>query len=393
MYVKRIIVIVLDGVGVGEAPDADIYGDVGSNSVANTARVLGGLNLPNLEKMGLGCVTEVIGVPCLSQTIGAYGKMQPQSAGKDTVSGHWALMGIHLPNPFPVYRDGFPSEIIDTFIKRSGVEGILGNKVASGTVIIQELGLKHMETGWPIVYTSADSVFQIAAHEKVIPIERLYELCEVAREILTGPHAVGRVIARPFLGDSPGSFWRTERRRDYPLEPHSKTMMDKLVEARKSVYTVGKIDDIFGGRGISKSNHTVNNQDSIHALLEFLGEDFEGLLFANLIEFDMIYGHRNDPRGYGQALEQFDQAIPEIRQRMKKTDVVIITSDHGIDPTTPSTDHSRENIPLLVFGDPVAEGINLGIRSTYCDVAATIAELFMLEPPETGNSFWNEVKR
>lgn len=391
MDYKRVIVIVLDGVGIGAAPDAELYGDVGSNSIANTARVLGGLHLPQMGALGLGCITNIEGVHCPSNVDGAYGRLQPQSAGKDTVSGHWALMGVHLSTPFPTFPDGFPLEIVEAFVKKTGVGGVLGNKAASGTEIIQEFGLEHINKGWPIIYTSADSVFQIAAHEETIPVPQLYVLCKQARNILSGEYAVGRVIARPFLGNEPGSFRRTDRRRDYPLYPDTPTILDKLVSSGMGVYSVGKIDDIFGGRGITQTNHTLDNEESVRGILKFLGEDFEGLLFANLIEFDMIYGHRNDPKGYGRALEAFDKYIPRIRQSMKPTDLAMIVSDHGVDPTTASTDHSREYVPLLVFGDSVKPNTDLGTRHTYCDVAATIAEVFSLEPPTTGNSFLREV--
>lgn len=390
MQLQRISVVVLDGVGVGEAPDAADYGDVGSNSVGNTARVLGGLHLPHLGKIGLGNITEVAGVPPRQDTSGAYGRCEPQSAGKDTISGHWEMMGICLRTPFPTYPNGFSEEVVSEFEERAGV-GTLGNYPASGTVIIKDLGLEHMATGKPIIYTSADSVFQIAAHEEIIPIEELYRLCEIAREILVGEHSVGRVIARPFLGQGPEDFWRTERRRDFPLRPESDTMLDKVCAAGKQVYSIGKIDDIFGHRGITKKNHTTNNQQTTQALLDALEEDFEGLVFANLIEFDMVYGHRNDPQGYYNALKDFDGAIPQINQRLRPTDMVIVTGDHGVDPTTESTDHSREYVPLLVFGPSVRGGVDLGIRGTLSDIAATIAEAFSLQPPELGKSFLSEV--
>ncbi|MBN2547575.1 MAG: phosphopentomutase [Anaerolineales bacterium] len=386
---QRIIVIVLDGVGAGEAPDAHAYGDEGSNSLANTARAIGGLKMPHMMELGLGYITPILGVPPVDSPKGAYGKMQPQSAGKDTISGHWELMGIHLPTPLPTYPEGFPPEVIEEFTRRTGLE-ILGNKPASGTEIIKELGVEHMRTGKPIVYTSADSVFQIAAHEEIIPIEQLYRLCQVSREMLTGPHAVGRVIARPFLGSAPENFWRTEHRRDFPLLPSSKTMLEKLVEAGYQVFSVGKIDDIFAHRGITHSNHTTNNHDSLLALQEALSEDFSGVLFANLIEFDMIFGHRNDPAGYAAALEKVDESVPEIQRRMKPSDIAMFVADHGVDPTTPSTDHSREYVPLLVFGPAVKSG-NLGTRETFADVAATIAEAFSLTPPLLGKSFLKEV--
>jgi len=392
MDIKRVVVIVLDGVGAGEAPDANIYGDVGSNSLANTARVVGGLKLPNMGKLGIGHITDILGVPPDDRPSGCYGKMQPRSAGKDTISGHWELMGIYLPTPLPTYPNGFPESIIQEFRRRTGKD-VLGNKPASGTEIIKELGLEHIRTGKPIVYTSADSVFQIAAHEQVIPIQEQYRMCEISRQILSGEHAVGRVIARPFLGETPDNFRRTERRKDYPLLPESDTMLDKIAGAGKTVYSIGKIDDIFGRRGITKGKHTVSNHDSTLALLDALNEDFEGILFANLIEFDMIFGHRNDARGYADALEAFDRAVPELQQRMRDTDITMVVADHGVDPTTPGTDHSRENIPLLVFGPQVTSNASLGVRKTFSDVAATIAELFSLRPPEFGASFVGELER
>jgi phosphopentomutase len=392
MNIKRVIVIVLDGVGAGEAPDAADYGDVGSNSLRNTANAVGGLKLPNMGKLGIGHITDILGVPPEKNPTGCYGKMQPQSAGKDTISGHWELMGVHLNSPLPTYPNGFPKSLLDEFTRRTGKE-VLGNKPASGTEIIMELGEEHLRTGKPIVYTSADSVFQIAANEAVIPIDELYKMCKISRELLQGEHAVGRVIARPFVGTSRADFKRTERRHDYPLMAPQATMLDKLVAAGKDVVSVGKIDDIFGNRGITRGNHTVYNKDGIAATLEFLPEEFEGMLFINLIEFDMIYGHRNDARGYANALEEFDRAIPEIQKRMRSTDITVVVADHGVDPTTPGTDHSREHIPLLVFGEQVTSGKSLGTRKTFSDVAATIREIFSIPPDAMpGESFCKDLK-
>lgn len=388
--INRVIVIVLDGVGAGEAPDAAAYGDVGSNSLGNVARVIGGLKTPNMYELGLGNITPIVGVPENPKTRGAFGKFQPKSAGKDTVIGHWEMMGVHLPVAFPTYPNGFPPAVLDPFRKATGRD-VLGNKPASGTEILVELGMEHMRTGKPIVYTSADSVFQIAAHEEVIPLEELYDMCQKARDILVGEHGVGRVIARPFLGDAPENFKRTHHRHDYPRLPEYPTMMEKLVAAGKEVYSVGKIDDIFANHGITKSNHVTSNVDSIKAMLEFMNEDFEGFLFVNLIEFDMIYGHRNDPRGYADALEQFDSYVPEIEKRLKPGDLVIVTGDHGVDPTTPGTDHSREYVPLLAFGPHIKHGVDLGIRGSLGDIAGTMAEIFSLEPQPIGESFLKEV--
>ena len=388
--IKRMIVIVLDGVGAGEAPDAAAYGDAGSNSLGNVARVIGGLNTPNMYELGLGNITDIEGVAKNPNAKGAFGRFQPRSAGKDTVIGHWEMMGVHLPVAFPTYPNGFPPAVLDPFTKAIGRD-VLGNKPSSGTEILVELGMEHMQTGKPIVYTSADSVFQIAAHEEVIPLPELYKMCETARDILQGEHGVGRVIARPFVGDSPENFKRTHHRKDYPRNPAYPTMMQKLVDAGKDVYSVGKIDDIFNHRGITKKNHVLTNIESLDVTLEMLEEDFEGLMFVNLIEFDMIYGHRNDPRGYADALEQFDAYIPEIKKRLKPADLVIITGDHGVDPTTPGTDHSREYVPLLAFGPNIKHGVDLGDRGSLGDIAGTLAEMFSLEPQPIGESFLKEI--
>ena len=389
MTIERILVIVLDGVGVGELPDADEYGDVGSNSIANTARAIGGLDLPNMQALGLGNLSDILGVPPRADTLGAYGKLADASKGKDSVTGHWELMGIHSPVAMPTYPEGFPPDVLEEFTRRTGY-GVLGNKPASGTEIIVELGEEHLKTGKLIVYTSADSVFQIAAHEGLVPIEELYRVCQIARDMLSGPHAVGRVIARPFEGEV-GAFKRTPRRHDYPLLPPRPTVMMKLVEAGFDVAAVGKIDDLFGNTGISLNKHRTNNRDSIQAMMEFLADEFKGLLLVNLIEYDMIYGHRNDPEGYAGALRDFDAALPALRAAMRPSDIAMIVADHGVDPTTPSTDHSREYIPLLVFGQPVKSGVDLGARSTFADVGATIAEVFGLEKTEIGVSFLSQI--
>lgn len=387
---RRVVVIVLDGVGVGAAPDAAQYGDAGVNSISNAAKAVGGLNAPNLAALGLGCITPIPGLPTSVAGPSAYGKLQPQSPGKDTVSGHWELMGIRLAKAFPTYPHGFPKEIVAEFTRQIGRD-VLGNKAASGTEIIQELGAEHVRTGKPILYTSADSVFQVAAHEQVIPVAELHRICRLARGILEGDHAVGRVIARPFLGTEAGGFRRTANRRDYPLAPESPTMMDRLKAAGKSVITVGKIDDIFAGQGFTRSCHTTDNKSSTAAIIELLQDDFEGLLFANLIEFDMIHGHRRDPRGYVAALEEFDRQLPAIRRRLRGEDFVIITADHGVDPTAPGSDHTREYVPLLVLGPGVKRAVNLGIRRSMSDVAATLAEVFGVEPLPVGESFLQEL--
>jgi phosphopentomutase len=343
-----------------------------------------------MEALGLGHITPIQGVSAISAASGAFGKMKPISAGKDSISGHWELMGVTLSSPFPTYPNGFPQEVLDEFTRRTGL-GVLGNKPASGTEIIKELGEEHVRTGKAIVYTSADSVFQIAAHEEVIPIERLYEICQISRDMLTGEHAVGRVIARPFLGENAETFYRTPRRHDYPLKPVTPTMMDKLIASGRDVIATGKIDDLFANQGISRSTHSAENEKSMLSTLEFMQEDFEGLLFANLVEFDMVYGHRNDAKGYAQALADFDRRLPDLQALMKPGDIGMIVADHGVDPTTPSTDHSREYIPLLVFGPGLRANVDLGVRATFADVAATLAEIFRLEPPLVGKSFLAEV--
>ena len=388
---KRITVIVLDGVGIGEAPDAADYGDVGANSIGNVAKALGGIDLPNMGKIGIGNLTDIKGVPPTREPQGGYGKMQPKSAGKDTISGHWEMMGIYLPEPSPTYPNGFPDQVMKAFEARIGLE-TLANRPASGTEIIKELGEEHVRTGKPIVYTSADSVFQIAAHEDVIPVEKLYEISKTARELLQGEHAVGRVIARPFVGTHAENFKRTDNRRDFSRTPESDTVLDKLFNAGFDVWSVGKIDDIFAHRGITRKNHTLGNEESLKSTIGLLEEPFQGLLFVNLIEFDMIYGHRNDPLGYFGALKAFDEAIPEIQKRLSEDDMVIVSADHGVDPTTESTDHSREFVPLLVFG-PRVRGVDLGIRQSFADVGATITENFKLQPPKIGTSFLSDLTR
>jgi len=388
--IERVIVIVLDGVGAGEAPDAAAYSDVGSNSLGNVAHAVGGLKLPNMYDLGLGNITSIENVPENLNANGAFGRFQPKSAGKDTVIGHWEMMGVYVPVAFPIYPNGFPPQVIDTFRKAIGHD-VLGNKPASGTEILKELGVEHVQTGKPIVYTSADSVFQIAAHEEVIPLAELYKMSEIARDVLQGKHSVGRVIARPFIGDKPENFKRTAHRKDYPRNPEYPTMMQKLVDAGKDVYSVGKIDDIFNNQGITKKNHVLTNKEGIEVTLDLLVHDFQGLMFVNLIEFDMIYGHRNDPRGYADALEQFDSYIPEILKRLKPNDLVIVTGDHGVDPTMPGTDHSREYVPLLAFGPNIKRGVNVGDRESLGDIAGTLAEIFSVEPQPIGKSLLNEI--
>jgi len=384
-FVNRAIVIVLDSVGVGELPDAADYGDSGSNTLAHVAEVVGGLYLPNLAEMGIGNIASIHGVGPVALASACYGKMAERSAGKDTTTGHWELMGIITEKPFPTYPHGFPPEIISEFEKRTGRK-VLGNKVASGTEIIQELGEEHIRSGRPIVYTSADSVFQIACHEDVIPVEELYKMCRIARSILTAPHNVQRVIARPFTG-TPGKFVRTERRRDFALEPQGETLMDLIVSRGGEVIGIGKIEDIFAGRGVTKAVHASGNSECIKATLSSILKGEGTLVFTNLVDFDMLYGHRNDPVGYARAMENFDAAVPHLMEFLRDEDVMVITADHGCDPTTSSTDHSREYVPLLVYGRSLAHGINLGIRETFSDVACTLADLLDIPHQFPGVSF------
>ncbi len=372
----RAVVIVLDGCGIGEAPDSSDYGDSGSNTIANTARAVGGLNCPNLGRLGLGHLSTITGVPPDPTPLGCFGKMRERAAGKDSTSGHWELMGVTLEQALPVYPDGFGNQIIDAFVQKTG-RGVLGNKPASGTAIIDELGEEQLRTGSWIVYTSADSVFQIAAHEELIPLDELYRACRVAREILTGKDAIGRVIARPFIG-SPGSFRRTPRRRDFSLEPTGDTILDHLHHADIPTIGIGKIDDLFAGRGLSVKIHTENNDDGITKTIDAIAAHPRGLIFTNLVEFDMVWGHRNDPQGFAQGLADFDRRLPEIMKSMGKSDSLFLVADHGIDPTTPSTDHSRELVPLLVYGPFLRRNVNLGTRDSYADLAATLGELFGL---------------
>jgi len=380
----------MDGVGIGELPDADQYGDVGSNTLRNTALAVGGLRMPNMQRLGLGNIGDIPGVPPADKPLACFGRMAERSAGKDTTTGHWELAGLYLDRPFPTYPNGFPEEVIKPFEEAIGRK-VLGNKPASGTAIIEELGEEHMRTGRPIVYTSADSVFQIAAHEEIIPVEELYEMCRIAREILTGEHAVGRVIARPFIGQ-PGSFQRTARRRDFSLEPPRPTVLDRLVEAGIPVYSVGKIEDIFAQRGITRGHYTKGNMATMDGVVKLLREEAGPcLIFANCIDFDMLYGHRNNPEGMAQALAEFDARIPDVMAELRDGDLLIITADHGNDPTTPSTDHSREYVPLLVCGPAAKQGVALGTRSTYADVAATLAEFFGVPAPEIGTSFLKDI--
>lgn len=373
----RAIVVVLDSVGCGELPDAGDYGDVGSNTLANTARVVGGLSLPNLRRLGLGNVIPIEGVPPVESPDASWGKCAEESEGKDTTTGHWEMMGLVLERGFPTYPDGFPPEVMDEFTRLTGL-GWLGNSPASGTEIIAELGDEHVATGKPIVYTSADSVFQIAAHESVIPVERLYHICEVARGMLTGEHNVARVIARPFEGES-GAYVRTHRRRDFAVKPFSTTALDVLQAAGVPVLGVGKIGDIFEWQSVTSSPHVTDNMDCFNKLVDLVESEEPGFVFANLVDFDMLWGHRNDAPAYAAGLEAVDARIPELLDALVEGDMLVITADHGCDPTTPSTDHSREYTPLLACIKGGGAGNSLGVRETFADIGATVLDFYGLE--------------
>ena len=388
MHINRVLLIVLDSVGAGEAPDAAAYGDVGASTLTNIGKSVGRLSLPNLGALGLGHITPIAGTPPSAQPTGAFGKMQEQSKGKDTTTGHWEMMGIVIEEPFNTYPNGFPPEILEPFIAQTG-RGVLGNKVASGTEILVELGEEQQKTGKWIIYTSADSVFQIAAHEETIPLEELYRACEIARKILD-EHKVGRVIARPYVGKV-GSFKRTYNRRDFSMQPGKQMVLDALASAKVPVTAVGKIEDIYAGRGITRSIHTEGNEDGILKIAEELGITKEGLIFANLVDFDMLYGHRNDPAGYAKCLEAFDAALPEITKHLQDDDLLLITADHGNDPTSASTDHSREYVPLLAYGPKLKRGVNLGTLSCFADLGATIAEALQVPWTGAGESFLSKV--
>ena len=385
---NRAILIVLDSVGVGNAPDAAAYGDEGANTVGHIAQRTT-LNLPHMNRLGFAHIpgTNLTRDPAAA---GAYGCMTEASSGKDTTTGHWEIAGLKLEKPFPTYPHGFPAEVMDAFSAAIG-RGWLGNKPASGTAILDELGEEHMRTGKVIVYTSGDSVFQIAAHEDIVPVEELYDMCRKARAILQGPHAVGRVIARPFTGTGVGHFTRTPRRHDFSLEPTGVTMLDRLKAAGLDTLAVGKIEDIFCMRGITQSVHSAGNPACLQSLMDDLAGEFTGLCFVNLVDFDMLYGHRNDVDGYANALTEFDVQLRELLPLLRPDDLLFITADHGCDPSTPSTDHSREHVPMLAYGAKVKPGVNIGTRSTYADLAATVAEYLGVKAEIAGESFLKEI--
>lgn len=386
---KRVILIVLDSVGIGELPDAHVYGDTGADTLGNIALKYPGLHLPNLTALGLGNIVPENALPQTGLPKAAIGRAAERSAGKDTTTGHWEISGVILDKPFPTFtKTGFPEEFIAAFEKAIGTPTI-GNVSASGTAIINELGDEHVRTGQPIVYTSADSVFQIAMHEEVIPLERQYEICKTAREMLSGDLEVGRVIARPFLGTS-GEYYRTKNRKDYATLP-PETLLDVVAASGRGVFSIGKIIDIFAEKGITRYKKTKNNKEGILETLEAIKSAPEALIFTNLVDFDMEYGHRRDVTGYAQALEEFDGYIPALLENLKEEDLLIITADHGNDPTAPGTDHTREYIPLLHTGQWVREGEDIGTRESFADIAATIAEYLELEYTTPGESYLRRI--
>ncbi len=387
---KRVIWIVLDSVGMGELPDAGKFGDIGSNTLGNIAKAAG-LSLPNMRKLGLGNIEGMVGIEPIEAPIGCYGRLAELSNGKDTTTGHWEMAGIYSKQAFPVYPNGFPKEVIEQFKKEANVEGVLGNCAASGTEIIERLGMEHERTKYPIVYTSADSVFQIACHKSVYPVEELYQMCEKARKILTGKDAVARVIARPFEGYK-GQYSRTAERKDFSLQPPSDHLLERIKEKGLIVAAVGKIEDIFAGKGITDAVHTKDNMDGVRKTIQYMKRETEGLIFTNLVEFDMKWGHRNDVYGYAKGLEEFDAVLPDILEAMEEEDILVLTADHGCDPTTPSTDHSREYVPVLFYGKKLKQNVNLGTGKSFADIGQTVAEFFGLMPLAIGESFLCRIK-
>ncbi|WCN36858.1 phosphopentomutase [Aneurinibacillus uraniidurans] len=389
---QRVFLIVLDSVGIGELPDAPDYGDAGAHTLGHIAERRGGLRVPNLERLGLGRIAPLQGVAADTQAIGAFGKMKEISRGKDTSTGHWEIMGLEVKTPFKTWPNGFPDSLIKPFCERIG-RGVLGNKPASGTEILDELGAEHMRTGDVIVYTSADSVFQIAAHEEVVPLKELYRICEVARELtLDDEHSVVRVIARPFIGE-PGNFTRTANRHDYSVAPPGETVMNRLKDAGLDSIALGKISDIYAGEGVTDSIKTKSNMDGVDKLLDVMKRDFHGLAFVNLVDFDALYGHRRNPQGYGDAIEAFDARLPEIIAALRPDDLLIITADHGNDPVHHGTDHTREYVPLLAYHTAMQSAQNLGVRGTFADIGATIAENFGVAQPVIGTSFLEDIAK
>jgi phosphopentomutase len=387
MRFRRICLLVLDSAGIGEMPDAADWGDGGADTFGNILKSRK-VSLPNLQKLGLGNIRPLADLPAIDEPIGSYGKCTLKSNGKDTTTGHWEMAGIILEKAFPTFPDGFPPRIIDEFVSKAHVPGVLGNVPASGTEIIKDLGEEHVRTGKPIVYTSADSVFQIAAHEEIIPVDRLYEICEIARGILQGEDKVGRVIARPFLGNNSADFKRTENRHDYAVPPPSQNLLPLLKNAGLDVVCIGKIASIYDSVGVTEDLTAKNNDQTVEQTINALNQESTGLIFSNMVDFDMLYGHRRDAEGYAKALERFDAQLPDIYEAMRDDDLLILTADHGNDPTFPGSDHTREYVPLLVFGRNAHPGVNLGTRGSLADIGESIAENFSIDLG-SGESFLN----
>ncbi len=392
MKYTRIFLVVMDSVGIGEASDAEKYDDLGADTLGHIAEHMNGLHMPNMEKLGLGNIREMPGIQKADKPLAYYTKMQEQSAGKDTMTGHWEIMGLHIDKPFRVFPNGFPKELLDELQQRTG-RSFIGNKPASGTAILDELGKEHMETGALIVYTSADSVLQIAAHEEIVPLDELYNVCKIARELtLDEPYMIGRIISRPFVGQ-PGNFKRTPNRHDYALKPFGRTVMNELKDNGLDVISIGKIADIYDGEGVTKSLRTISNMDGMDKLIDTAQMSFTGLSFINLVDFDALYGHRRDPKGYGQALEEYDVRLAELLPALKEDDLLIITADHGNDPVHHGTDHTREYVPLLVYSPSMKNGgQELPLRQTFADIGATVAENFGVKLPPHGTSFLKELQ-
>jgi len=389
---SRVIWVIIDSVGIGALPDSKKFGDEGVNTLGNIIKSHNDIKIPNLIKLGVGNIDEIDFIESIKNPTGAFGKCLEVSQGKDTTTGHWEMTGVLVETPFKTFENGFSKEIIDEFEKKTGRK-VVGNKPSSGTTILDEYGEHQMETGDVIVYTSADSVFQIAAHEEIIPLDELYKMCQIAREIMMGDNAVARVIARPYVGEKAGAFSRTSNRRDYSLNPFEPTVLDNIKDAGLDVIGVGKIEDIFNGQGITEAIHTKDNMDGVDETINYIKKDNNGLIFTNLVDFDSKYGHRRDTKGYKEALEEFDARIPHIIDAMNDDDILIINADHGNDPTYKGTDHTREYIPLLVYGKNVKEGLNLGIRSSFADIGSTVADILNVDAPKSGQSFKKDIMK
>lgn len=388
---KRVHLLVMDSVGIGEAPDAERFNDLGADTLGHIAEKMNGLHMPHMAKLGLANIRDIQGLEKTNEPLAYYTKMQEASNGKDTMTGHWEIMGLNIQTPFQVFPDGFPDELIDELEQRTGRK-VIGNKPASGTAILDELGKEHIETGALIVYTSADSVLQIAAHEEVVPLKELYQICEIARELtLNEKYMVGRIIARPFIGEL-GAFTRTSNRHDYALKPFERTVMNEMKDAEYDVIAIGKISDIYDGEGVTQAVRTVSNMDGMDKFIQAFDQEFTGLSFVNLVDFDALFGHRRDPVGYGKALEEFDARLPEMFEKMTDDDLLIITADHGNDPIHHGTDHTREYVPLIVYSPRFQFGKELPIRNTFADIGATVAENFGVKMPKYGASFLNDLK-